>query len=210
MPAAGASPIVYTTAPAFSWGIFLLLLLLLGLAVWAYRAVVLRCTVDRRWIALMEWARDHGFRRRPVHLAELPPPIAILPATIRLNLTDARASLLQMDQGNAQWNLLIRKISSEWIPSGLRPAKQAASVLDELQLSTYPAYSSAERFHLISADTAAARRLSKSTVRALLPADIGLLLWGNWMILDFTQRPFDPIEFGRMIALADQVAGMLP
>ncbi len=38
----------------------------------------------------------------------------------------------------------------------------------------------------------------------------GPLLWGNWLVLDFTKRPFDPVEFGRMLALAEQVAGMLP
>jgi hypothetical protein len=158
----------------------------------------------------LEWARERGFKNRPIAPADLPPPIAVLPAIVRHSLTGGRASLLQLEKGQSQWNLLIRKTSGAWIPSGLRPAMQESSILDELHLSTYPAYSTAERFHLVSADSAAARKLSKSIARALIPADVGLLLWGEWLVLDFTQRPFDPIEFGRMIALAEQVAGLLP
>jgi hypothetical protein len=147
---------------------------------------------------------------RAINPADLPPPIAAMSPLVRLSLSDARASLVQLETTKATWNLLFRKMPGEWIPSGLRPARQPTSLLDELKLSTYPAYSSAERFHLVSADSAAARKLSKSLTRALIPADVGLLLWGNWLVLDFTQRPFDPVEFGRMLALAEQVAGMLP
>ena len=34
---------------------------------------------------------------------------------------------------------------------------------------------------------------------------IGLLLHGEYLLLDFSERPFDPIEFGRMLAVADQL-----
>ena len=51
----------------------------------------------------------------------------------------------------------------------------------------------------------AARDLARSTLMALLPPDLGLLLVGRHLLLDFSARPFDPIEFGRMIALADQL-----
>jgi hypothetical protein len=202
--------IVYDRPPPFSFGILFTLLFLLAASTAVFCVLVRRCTSHRQWITLREWARDHGFKTRSSQETDLPPPIAALPAQVRLSLADARASLVQLQAGAAQWNLLVRRMTTEWIPSGLRPAKQGSSVLDELGLSTYPAYSSAERFHLISADSAAARKLSKSLARALIPADVGLLLWGDWLVLDFTQRPFDPIEFGRMIALAEQVAGLLP
>ena len=50
-------------------------------------------------------------------------------------------------------------------------------------------------------------RGGESFARALLPHDVGLLLHGRFLVLDFSDRPFDTIEFNRMLALADQVAG---
>ena len=204
------SGIIYDRPPAFSLGILFALLVLLGVSSAVFCVLVRRCTSHRQWISLREWAREHGFKSRRMEPADLPPPLAALSPLVRLSLADARTSLMQLETDAQQWNLLIRKMPTEWIPSGLRPAKQETSLLDQLHLSTYPAYSSPERFHLLSADSAAARKLSKSITRALIPADVGLLLWGNWMVLDFTHRPFDPVEFGRMIALAEQVAGLLP
>jgi hypothetical protein len=202
--------IIYDQPPAFSIGIFFTLLVLLGASTAVFLVLVRRSTSHRQLISLKEWAREHGFKTRKIEPDELPPPLAAMSPQVVLSMADAKASLVQLQTDAGQWNLLIRKMTNEWIPSGLRPAKQASSLLDQLRLSVYPAYSSAERFHLISADSAAARRLSKSLARALIPADVGLLLWGNWLVLDFTQRPFDPVEFGRMIALGQQVAGMLP
>ena len=54
-----------------------------------------------------------------------------------------------------------------------------------------------------------ARALSESASRTLLPADIGMLLADDWIVLDFSTRPFDPIELDRMIALAQQLSQMI-
>jgi len=202
--------IVYDQPPSFSFGIFLTLLVLLGAAVGTFWMVIQRCTSHRQGVSLKEWARERGLKFGSIDPSNLPPPIAAMSPLVRLSLADTRASLVQLETSAGRWNLLIRKMSGEWIPCGLRPAKHDTSLLDELKLSTYPAYSSTERFFLVSADSAAARRLSKSITRALIPPDVGLLLWGNWLVLDFTKRPFDPVEFGRMLSLGEQVAGMLP
>ncbi len=187
----------------------LLLFVLFGAAVGTFWRLVRRSTVDRHRLALLEWARDHGFRARPLAADAFPPPIAVIPAAVRVSLTNSKLWLVRLKKDSICWHLLVGRIAGEWIPSGLKPAHQPASIIDELRLSTFPAYSS-ERFHLLSADSAAARKLSRSVTRALIPADVGLLLWGNWLVLDFSQRPFDPIEFGRMLALAEQVAELLP
>jgi hypothetical protein len=44
-------------------------------------------------------------------------------------------------------------------------------------------------------DPVAARRLAASSLRTLLPKDVGLLLSGKHLLLDFSTRPFDTIEF---------------
>jgi hypothetical protein len=202
--------IVYDRPPAFSVGILLTLLVLLGISTAIFWLLVRRSTSHRQWISLQDWARERGFKTRNIQPAELPPPLAALSPLVRLSLADNKSSLVQLQTEAAQWNLLIRKMPTQWIPSGLRPAKQTTSILDQLSLSTYPAYSSMERFLVVSSDSAAARKLSKSITRALIPADVGLLLWADWLILDFTHRPFDPVEFGRMISLGEQIAGLLP
>jgi len=67
-----------------------------------------------------------------------------------------------------------------------------------------------ERFVIFGTDSATARRLSASPIRALLPPDVGMLLHGSRLVLDFSNRPFDAVEFSRVIVLADQIANRLP
>jgi hypothetical protein len=47
-------------------------------------------------------------------------------------------------------------------------------------------------------------------VAALLPPDVGLLLAGENLVLDFSTRPFDPLELQRVDALAEQIVMHLP
>jgi hypothetical protein len=67
-----------------------------------------------------------------------------------------------------------------------------------------------ERFTLHGLDPRAARKLNESPVRGLLPVDLPLILLDEWLLLEFTDRPFDPIEFDRLIAIARQAATQLP
>ena len=108
------------------------------------------------------------------------------------------------------WNALVRQIEPQWRPTGLRPAHAAASLLDLFSLSSFPTLGATDRFVAYGTDSAAARAVSKSMLRSLLPADVGLLLHGRHLVLDFSTRPFDAIELSRMIALADQLAAHLP
>ncbi len=95
-------------------------------------------------------------------------------------------------------------------PTGLRPTHARRSILDLFSLSSYPALGNIDRFVVYGTDAQAAGSLSKSQARALLPPDVGLLLDDGWMMLDFSERPFDPIEFDRMTALAEQLVAHLP
>ena len=172
--------------------------------------------------------------------AELPEPLNHLrpaAATVRLSLSKGPTRLLQIEAeppaaaaapafltpGSSTshpprllWNLLIRDLPGAaadrpgWPPTGLRPANAAASVLDLFSLSGFPTLGATDRFVAYGTDSAAARAVSKSMLRSLLPRDIGLLLHGHQLVLDFSDRPFDAIEFGRMLALADQLAGRTP
>jgi hypothetical protein len=51
--------------------------------------------------------------------------------------------------------------------------------------------------------------LAESPAQGLLPPDIGLLLIDRMLILDFSGRRFDPVEFDRMLVLAGQIDDFL-
>jgi hypothetical protein len=115
---------------------------------------------------------------------------------------------LQGPQG-ACWNLLVRRAEAARAGAGLRPVRAIPGLLDTLGFEPFPLFES-DRFVVYGADSAAARQLAKSRLAALLPADVGLILLGPALILDFSSRPFDPLELSRMTAVADQIAARLP
>ena len=168
---------------------------------------------------------------------DAPPPFSTLPAArpnVRLWLSDATTQLLQLQPpdsaaarpatagasspGGAEpplvpprtWHALVRQIETNWPPTALRPAAREESLLDLFSLASYPSMIASERFVIFGTDSAAAQTVAKSSLPALLPPDVGLLLHGRVLVLDFSARPFDTIEFDRMLALVDHLAARLP
>ena len=147
---------------------------------------------------------------------EVPAPAATVTATVSGTVSaNPAAAAAGAVAGASQsprilWHVLVRDIAGDWAPTGLRPAGAAASVLDLFSLSSFPTFGATDRFIAYGTDSAAARLVSKSMLRSLLPPDVGLLLHGRRLVLDFSDRPFDTIEFGRMLTLADQLATHLP
>ena len=218
----------------FSLRVLVTLLAVLVLSGAAYALLVRRWTTQRNRVVLSDWAKGKGFR---IGNPERMPPQATallgeLKARLRARmwLEGDETALLAVegeaeqapaapvvpapvsDIGAPRWHVLVRElpIESQWKPTGLRPAHARSSFLDLYSLSSYPALGNVERFVIFGTDTHAARTLSKSHARGLLPPDIGLLLHGKQLVLDFSSRPFDPIEFDRMLALADQLVAQLP
>jgi hypothetical protein len=70
--------------------------------------------------------------------------------------------------------------------------------VDLFALSDFPTLSNADRFVVRGLDHASARSLVATSAMSILPADVGLIVSGAYIILDFSHRPFDPIEFERM------------
>ena len=211
--------------PPFSPLVLLTLLAVVAASTVTFWLLVRRATSHRQWVALSDWARDHRFKFSRTPPDVLPPPFHVLQNTtalVRLRLTQGPTTLLQLEASSAArpasagtdprvlWNLIVREIPSDWPPTGLRPANATASVLDLFSLSSFPTLGATDRFVAFGTDSAAARVVSKSMLRSLLPPDVGLLLVGRQLVLDFSDRPFDAIEFGRMLALADQLATRVP
>jgi hypothetical protein len=216
--------------PRFSPLVLLTLLLVFGVSVAVFVWQVRRWTLQPGWRALLDWSRERSFKlSRPLAPAREPfdrfqgaRVITLLESaeTKAMQLEVPPAAAASASAGGAgagaagvepsRWHVLVRQLPSAWPATGLRPAHLPASLLDQFSLSSYPRMGETERFIVFGTDSAAARVLSKSTARALLPPDIGLLLHGRHMVLDFSTRPFDGIELGRMVALAEQLVRQLP
>jgi hypothetical protein len=188
-----------------------------------FYVLVRRWTSHRFRIELEDFGREHDFKLVAIELAKLPPPLdGFKDIQPRWLMESKQTKLLQMHATTApapadpnqliepqRWNVLIRKIERSWQPTGLRPTHHKTSLIDLFSLASFPALMSIERYTLYSNDSASARALSKTSASSLLPGDIGLLVVGEYLLLDFSARPFDPIEFGRLIALADQMQAMV-
>ncbi|HWP40195.1 MAG TPA: hypothetical protein VNL70_04670 [Tepidisphaeraceae bacterium] len=207
--------------PTFSLAILLTLLVMLGASVLTFALLVRRWTTQRQWISLAEWARQRGMRFRPVTDQPLPPALAGAlqqhAPRLALHLGDERITIMQLQTGASmgtaagigRWNLLLRKVPHRRTHiAGLRPTHAAASLLDLLGLEPYPSLAMGHRFIVLSSSSLAARALANSAARTLLPADLGLLVCDEHILIDFSSRPFDPIELDRMIALSEQLALM--
>lgn len=224
-------------APQASWVVLSLLILMLlasaAMFVWQVR----RWTTHRGWRALLDWSRERDFRLSRLDEPAGEPLDRIAGGrahvTTSLEKTPTRIFQVEVHAGEAndstvsggatssqspretapvpiRWHVLVRRIATTWPATALRPSSAPASLIDEFSLSGYPRMGDIERFTVFGTDSHAARTLSKSQARALLPPDIGMLLHGQYMVLDFSSRPFDGIELGRMVALAEQLEQHIP
>ena len=204
-----------------SWTIVGVLLLMLLAASAVFWLLARRETVWRRWFALGEWARTHGAKLYRAPKAFCPEPLKFLSALhprARLLLESEKWSMVELfgdappqsgDRGG-RWRILLRRIDADWPPTALRPVTHVASLSDQLTLTSFPSLAAGGRFVVFGSAASAAKALAQSSAEALMPPDVGLVLARNLMMLDFSSRPFDTIEFGRILALSEQLAGHLP
>ena len=205
--------------PPFEWTPLLAMLVLLGASIATYVMLVRRWTSRRQWVSLSQWARESGYQLRPLRRADLPGPLQEIvrdDERVRFHLCDPRTTLAQFETDpvtagapSPKWNVLVRHRPGVGPSAGLRPAAQALSLIDLLPLGKFATMSLGDRFVVHATEPAAARRLAESHAVALLPQDVGLILLENHLVVDFSSRPFDPIEFGRVVALADQLARVI-
>ncbi|HEX8341063.1 MAG TPA: hypothetical protein VF624_09160 [Tepidisphaeraceae bacterium] len=103
------------------------------------------------------------------------------------------------------WHLLTHVVDGYSAPIALRPTAATVSVIDLMGLTQFPKLSTESRFAVYGLRATDARELVAGPVRALIPPDIGLILSADQLILDFTLRPFDTVEFSRVLAVAEQL-----
>jgi len=216
------SAIAAWAVPVGEWvAVFLSLVAIIGASSGIFWLLVRRWTTQRHWVALQDWADENRFKLHGEDRAVGPEILKKLtqPAPkVLVSLNDVDTGIVQIEgwppKGKGtqpvRWNLLVRKLERTWPTTGFRPAMSGRSILDYFQLDEMRAMAPTERFVLYGAEARAARALGKSSVAALLPADIGLLLVEQNLVLDFSSRPFDPLEMQRIDALAEQIVLHLP
>jgi hypothetical protein len=205
----------------FSWLALVSMLTALAASSGCFAWLCRRWTTGRPQSGLNDWACDRRFRLDRMPSARLPAGLSLLLAAdprvdvalVRGPVTVVRLTTTSAARGyRPLWHLLVRTTdrSTSTDPAGLRPvvAPVGRSMIDLLpSLTGYPSLLPPDRFAVHATDVKPARHLAASAARGLLPHDVGLLVHGPVVILDFTNRPFDGVEFDRMLVVAEQVAG---
>lgn len=185
-----------------------------------------RSIEQRHQVAVSDWGRERGFYLQDMEEEDPPAPLHFITSrrlTIHTCLAGRKSYLVllqsfapggtaapgETEPASGMWNVLIQQIPTNWPPTGLRPSSAGVSLLDLFSLTSFPLLSAADRFVVFGSESRAATALSRSSARGLLPPDVGLLLHGNQLMLDFSMRPFDTIEFERMIVVAGQIISHL-
>jgi hypothetical protein len=193
---------------------------------WTFGVLVGRSTEQRHIVAMSQWGRERGIRFRTMSPADFPGPLKAVVnqrLTVKTCLASKRATLMMVETTPATaapgalssadpavWNFLIVETPTPWPTTALRPVSASTSAVDLFSLSSFPLLGGSERFVLFGVDSIAAAALTRSSARGLLPADIGLVLHGRRLLLDFSSRPFDTVEFERMLVVARQIVEHLP
>ncbi len=211
--------LLQTSTPSPSWGLLALMLLMLTAAAGVFWHLTRHWTLGRKLGALGDWAREQGMElhaREPIALPGVlancgPEPRAMLA------IAGKKTWLLQLQTQSAgavepprRWHVLIRLLDAPVPTVGLRPAETQYSLLDLFPVRTFPGLLPPERFVVVANDRAPAEALATSSVRALLPADLGLIVVDDALVIDFSTRAFDGIEFSRLLTIVDQIIPHLP
>lgn len=203
--------------------VLILLLALLAMSVGMFWLLLWRETSNRYEQALLEWARTAGYRRRRTDDGLIPEPLPLLGGVRVVRwFTSRRCQVLQFTLppttsdtsappiGPYRRHVLIRAIETHWPPVALRPTHEGRSLIDLLNLPPQKTDTSRQRFSIHANESKVAARVANSSLAGLLPPDIGLLLVGSHVVLEFSDRPFDGIEFNRMRAVVEQIVSHLP
>lgn len=193
--------------------ILALLLVILAASSLIFFISVHRETAHRAQMRLAEWAEQNRFARLNIEFGPPRPLDAIPSLRMTIGLYNRNTRLVHVrspapDPGDPplQWNLAIRHVATSSPPVGLRAADVARSVVDLFKLEPSPKQSANARFVIVGEDLVASHKMADGSSRALLPGDLSLLRIDEYLVLDFSSRPFDPIELGRMLSLLDQLA----
>ena len=199
----------------FSFDILGALVLILAGSLTIFFVNVWRETTHRAQRRLAEWGERNGYW--PTDLGLGPPaPLDRLPGVpLELKISFRRRNTRLVHCRSAptpthdvaeHWNLAIRRVTTPSPAVGLRSAEESRSIVDLFGLGVAPHQPASSRFTIVGDDVVATRALADGSTQSLLPGDLSLLRVDDYLVIDFSDRPFDELELGRMLALLDQLA----
>ena len=201
----------------FDFDILAALVLILAGSLTVFFVNIRRETTHRAQRRLAEWGERNAFSPGALDLGP-PPPMDRLTARsleLKISLQRRHTRLIHLRSAPRaandvaeHWNLAIRRVTRSSPAVGLRSADDARSIVDLFDLQPAPHQPASHRFTIVGDDVLAARALADGSTQSLLPGDLSLLRVGDYLVIDFSDRPFDEIELGRMLALLDQLAAI--
>ncbi len=205
---------------ASPWVVPAVLLPMLAASTFIYWVLVRRWTVGRRWANLSEWAASNEFHLSREEEPPLPEALAFLPQPKMLLCLSSEKTLIaqvQTASSPGQDPITACPLESAGVQDRVRLAARGPAPVEAFDdragfsARGRPARVDAGRaVHRVWAAAPGLRELGNSAVRAPLPPDLALLLAEGWLVLDFSTRPFDPLEFQRMCRPAQQLVAHLP
>lgn len=199
--------------PHFAMSIFLTLLVCLIASLVMFVALLRRWITHRFHYELEQWAGQHRFEMSENPSAEaLPAPLngpegTGLSARWIFNSKDqiiAQVILAPSADDVRVYNVCIASCPVNTPAVALKPTIVERTILDRFRLAP-AASTSSERFQIMGNDLSANLRISEATIAGIVPPDVAFLFVNGLMLIDFSSRPFDPIEFDRMLVLAEQI-----
>ena len=200
----------------FDWTIFFALVLILTGSLAVFFINVRRETTHRAQRRLDEWGNRNNFRRTDLEMGPPAPVDTLSGVELKISYADRTTRLVHLRSlpqgyGDApeHWNLAIRRVATASPAVGLRASEDNRSIVDLFGMELAPHQPPGARFTIVGDDVVASRALADGSTRSLLPGDLSLLRVDRYLVLDFSDRPFDEIEFGRMLALLDQLVSIV-
>ena len=196
------------------------LVVIIGASSGIFWLLVRRWTTQRHWVAMSDWADENRFTLRGEERAVGPEILKQLtqPAPkILVSVNDVDTGIVQIEASRRRGRDADRAVEFAGEKIGAGVVDDGVSAGD--QCAEHPGLFSAGGDEGDGADGAVCAvwgrgaggtALGKSSVAAPLPPDVGLLLVGENLVLDFSVRPFDPLELQRIDALAEQIVLHLP
>ncbi|MGF1633508.1 MAG: hypothetical protein ACFCVE_06630 [Phycisphaerae bacterium] len=181
----------------------LLLLVVFGLSLWMFLSLVGRYTRGKNRAELHAWCRRHRLHvidppAVPEALAELLPGMEPTQA-----VADEHRFLLAGTLGGQTLHVLACRREIPLPALALRSLRAAWALPDAHEWPVNLGATDDERFLLLAQGRFSLEQTPAAP--ALLPPDVSLMQNGVWLFIDFSGRPFDMIEFDRMLILARQL-----
>lgn len=187
----------------------LALMLMGSIAIFSY--LVHRETHRRSDALLLDWARSRQMKKLDRERG-VPVPLDVWDhrgITLLTGFTGSAITVARVQTSEGlKWNCLIRHLETSASICGVRSVEASSTLLDLIDLPILPGQAQQHRVVAMGHDIPSARALM-DRVAPLIPADLSLIRFDRHVLIDFSGRPFDPVELSRITQLTEQLVAVV-